>query len=88
MRTWGGSLLENCAQSISRDITMEDKLETQRRYGWHVPLDVYDEIVAECPEDEANAFEKLYAVMARERAWLPGMPIDAEGFVAKRYRKE
>lgn len=88
VRTWGGSLLENCAQSISRDITMEDKLETQRRYGWHVPLDVYDEIVAECPEDEANAFEKLYAVMARERAWLPGMPIDAEGFVAKRYRKE
>lgn len=88
VRTWGGSCVENASQSISRDITMEDKLECERRYGWHVPLDVYDEIVAEADEHDPDALEKLYAVMRRPRAWLPEIPIHAEGYMAHRYRKE
>ena len=88
VRTWGGSLVENLAQSISRDITMEDKLECERRYGWHIPLDVYDEIVAEADENDPHAKEKLEAVMCRSRPWLPEIPISAEVFTAKRYRKE
>ena len=88
VRTWGGSVTENLSQKISRRITMEDKLECERRYGWHVPLDVYDEVVAECDENDEHALEKLYAVMKRPRPWMPEIPIDAEGFVAYRYRKE
>lgn len=87
VRTWGGSLVENLAQSISRDITMEDKLELERRYGWHVPLDVYDEIVAEADEADQHAKEKLEAVMCRARPWLPEVPVSAECFAAKRYEK-
>lgn len=88
VRTWGGSCVENLCQAISRDITMEDKLECEHRYGWHVPLDVYDEIVAECDEDDSAALEKLDAVMSRPRQWLPQIPIRAECFTAHRYRKE
>jgi len=79
---------ENLAQAISRDITMEDKLECERRYGWHVPLDVYDEIIAECDENDTEAVEKLYAVMRRPRTWLPEIPIFADGgHILSRYRK-
>ena len=88
VRTWGGSILENAAQSISRDITVEDKIDVERLLGWHVPLDVYDEIVAECDESEHEPHEKLLAIMRRQRAWLPQMPVWAEGFSAKRYRKD
>ena len=88
VRAYGGSWVENLSQPISRDITMEDKLECESRYGWHVPLDVYDEIVAEADENDEQALDKLYAVMCRPREWMPEIPISAEGFVAKRYRKE
>lgn len=88
VRTWGGSILENAAQSISRDITVEDKIEVERALGWHVPLDIYDEIVAECDDSEHEPHEKLLAIMRRQRTWLPQMPVWAEGFSAKRYRKD
>ncbi len=88
VRTFSGHMVENLCQAISRDITMEDKLECERRYGWHVPLDVYDEIVAEADEDDDQALEKLYAVMCRPRPWLPEVPISAEGYTAFRYRKD
>lgn len=87
VRTWSGSLVENLCQAISRDITVEDKLELERRYGWHVPLDVYDEIVAEADEADPHAKEKLEAVMNRSRPWLPEVPVSAECFTAKRYEK-
>ena len=88
VRTFGAQILENASQSISRDITMEDKLECERRYGWHVPLDVYDEIVAEADEHDPDALDKLYAVMRRPRTWLPEIPIHAEGYTGYRYRKD
>lgn len=88
VRTWGGTSAENMAQSISRDVTVEDKLDVERRYGWHVPLDVYDEIVAECPAGEQGALDRLLAVMRQRRPWLPRMPVWAEGFEATRYRKD
>lgn len=88
VRTWGGSTCENCAQKIGREVLVEDKLEVEQRYGWHVPLDVYDEIVAECDENEVEPLEKMYAVTRRQREWLPQMPVWSEGFVAKRYRKD
>ena len=88
VRTWGATGVEQACQSTSRDITMEDKLECERRYGWHVALDVYDEIVAECDENETDALEKMFAVQRRPRPWCPEIPIDAEGYVGKRYKKE
>ena len=69
-------------------LLVEDKIDVERLLGWHVPLDVYDEIVAECDESEHEPHEKLLAIMRRQRAWLPQMPVWAEGFSAKRYRKD
>ena len=88
VRTYGAALVENICQSVSRDITMEDKLDLESMFGWRIPLDVYDEIVAEVDIGEADAVHRMESVMSRRRAWAPYIPIRAEGFEAMRYGKE
>jgi DNA polymerase len=87
-RAWPGKIVENITQAAARDV-MADAMVTlhQRR----VPLiaTVHDELIAEVPETEA---EDTYAVMKRVMCatpvWAPGLPMSADGFIARRYQKK
>jgi DNA polymerase bacteriophage-type len=89
VRTWGARTVENLCQSICRDIMAEDELEVEALPGWAMAMTVYDELVAECPDELAPGEGKriLLSKMERSRPWFPMMPVIADGHEARRYSK-
>ena len=89
VRTWGARTVENICQAICRDVMMEDELEVEALPGWNMIMEVYDELVAECPDDvpPGKALKVLLGIMSQPPKWLPMMPVRAEGIEATRYRK-
>jgi DNA polymerase len=84
--TYGGKLVENIVQAISRDI-MADALQRCEASGMYVPvLSVHDEVVAEVKsgQGDVHEFEQLLTVCPD---WAPGCPIGAEGWKGQRYHK-
>jgi DNA polymerase len=85
--TYGGKLVENIVQAISRDLLVEALLGCERA-GLPVVLHVHDEIVAEVTAAEAEAaLRRLAEIMSRPPAWAAGFPVEVEAFTADRYFK-
>ena len=88
-KIWGGHLVENLIQYLARidisDIMVEVKNSLfDLKLAWMS----HDELVYVVPEGAAE--ERLAQVMAlfrREPDWLPGIPLDCEGSLSKRYEK-
>lgn len=84
---YGGMLVENVDQAICRDELMR-ALEAAEDAGLNPVLDVHDEIVCDVPRGAgAEALDELHAIMIAKSEWMTGMPLAAEGFVSRRYRK-
>ena len=83
--TWGGKLVENCVQAISRDL-MASAMVGQKEAGYTVILTVHDEIIAERNIGEGT-IEEFNALMRTLPKWAVGAPVNAEGFISQRYRK-
>jgi DNA polymerase len=85
--TYGGKLVENIVQALSRDIMVEAMLELEYQSDKYTPiLTVHDEIVAEVPEG-VGSVEEFELLIAKVPGWAKGFPLDAEGWRGKRYRK-
>jgi DNA polymerase len=85
--TYGGSLAENMTQAIARDL-LADAMRFIEAEGIEIVLHVHDEIVAEVRQDRAEwALGKMEEIMSTTPLWAKGLPLAAEGFHAKRYRK-
>lgn len=83
--TYGGKLVENIIQAISRDILMNGMLVAERA-KYPACLSIYDEIVTlrRIGEGSVAELEKLICTLPR---WGHGIPLSAEGFECERYRK-
>lgn len=83
---YGGLLVENIVQAISRDVMAEAMQRCEESRIYFPILSVHDELIAEGHKDHGTIkeFEQL---VAQVPTWAPGLPVAVEGFVASRYCK-
>lgn len=84
--TYGGKLVENITQAVSRDFIAEALPKLARR-GYKTILHVHDEIINEMPEGEGS-LDELNQIMTDVPTWAEGLPIAAAGYESKRYKKD
>ena len=90
INTYGGMLLENICQSLSRDILAYQMPAIEKEFD--VLLTVHDEVVCETDrlwDGKGVDFVKLLLNQHLETPipWLPDFPLVADGFRCKRYHK-
>lgn len=82
---YGGVLVENVVQAVSRDLLKEAELRVEE-HGYAVVMSIHDETVVVAPEGFGSVaeFERL---LSETPPWASGWPIRSEGWRGKRYRK-
>lgn len=83
---YGGLLVENIVQAISRDIMAEAMLRCEESKVYAPILSVHDELIAEAHKDHGNIRE-FVALVGQCPTWAPGCPVKAAGWAGPRYRK-
>jgi DNA polymerase bacteriophage-type len=83
-----GRLVENIVQAMSRDILFHGE-EALEKKGYTIVGSVYDEVIMEVPEDcdKKATLKDIYDTICEGPIWAKGLPLGAEGFIEKRYRK-
>ena len=82
IETFGGKMVENCVQAISRDILCYamQTLRTSR-----IVAHVHDELIIECPPEVS--LQAVSEQMGRTPPWAPGLVLRADGDEMEYYQK-
>jgi DNA polymerase bacteriophage-type len=86
-KLWGGTLVENIVQSISRDILAEAILRCEDAgipIGHHIHDELVGVVLVAVAKDRLHILENALKVRP---AWAPTLPLDAEGFICSKYGK-
>lgn len=84
--TYGGKLVENLTQAVANDQFEECKAHAEDA-GYHLILDVHDELVTEVDEDSDLTAGYLGELMCSDLGWNEGLPLAAAGDEMLRYHK-
>jgi len=83
LETFGGKLVENITQAISRDILCHAMFMLK---DYRICAHVHDEIIAECPME--TSVKEVCEKMATTPEWCKDLPLKADGYECKFYRKD
>ena len=88
----GGNIMENIVQASCRDIMAYSAVEIERKHPtWRYVFSVYDEIVFEVPEAEAEeANAEVPRIMCHGdyiKDWTEGLALEVEGGIEDHYCK-
>lgn len=82
-----GRYVENIVQAVSRDFLAHGKLNLIK-HGFDLIGSVHDEPIAEADEDKGQeTLDLMCELICAKPTWALNMPLMAEGFFGKRYRK-
>lgn len=84
--TYGGKLAENVTQGTARDILFHGVMQLVDHGKYPVVMTVHDEATAEVPIGTGD-IDEYNALFAKVPPWAQGLPLVAEGWIGKRYRK-
>ena len=93
MNLWGGIIAQNITQATARDVMTQGSVEVVRQNPlWRVLWTIYDEIVFEVPEDQAQeAFDTIPEILCNgevSKTWGRGIPLNVSGYISDRYKKD
>ncbi len=88
----GGNIMENIVQASCRDIMAYSAVEIERKHpSWRYVFSVYDEVVFEVPEAEAEeANAEVPRIMCHGgyiKDWTEGLALEVEGGIEDHYCK-
>ena len=83
--TFGGKIVENCTQSIARDLLAHAMLNLEAA-GYPIVFHVHDEAVMEVPIGQGS-LEEACRIMAIPPDWAQDLPLRADGEEMEFYRK-
>lgn len=86
IETYGGKLVENVVQAIARDC-LAQAIEHLEEAGLPVIFHIHDEVVIDC-EPGTTTLEDVVQIMARPIPWAPDLPLGADGWVGKFFKKD
>ena len=84
--TWGGKIMENTVQKISRDILAGGLLRAHEK-GFTIVGHCHDEIICEEDVNGSLGLEQLRECMIVTPQWAPDLLLDADGWEGAVYRK-
>ncbi len=85
VETYGATLVENCTQSIARDLLANAMLNLEAA-GYPIVFHVHDEVILEVPIGQGS-LDEVCNIMAMPPAWAPDLPLKAAGDELMAYRK-
>ena len=85
IETYGPKLVENIVQGTARDLLAEAMLRVEKK-GYPIVMHCHDEIIAEVPEGSGSV-DEMCEIMAVQPEWAEGLPLRADGFECRFYKK-
>lgn len=80
INTWGGKLVENIIQAVSRDILC-NAMTNLTRAGYRINFHIHDEVILEVPDgDKSKNLDDAIKRMCALPVWANGLPLNAAGF--------
>ena len=89
IETYGGKLVENCVQAIARDC-LAQAIEHLEAEGLPVIFHIHDEVVIDIKPwaSDKEMLAKTVEIMSCPIPWAPGLPLGADGWVGKFFKKD
>jgi DNA polymerase len=87
IETYGAKIAENIVQAVSRDLLANSMLNLDKA-GFNLVMHVHDEAIVEEPDQNTDTrLNEMCGIMGMLPTWAEGLPLKAEGFISKYYKK-
>ena len=86
IETYSGKICENVVQAIARDVLVESMMRLHKA-GYRITMHIHDEVVLEV-EDNVSSVDEVCRIMSITPSWAKDLPLNADGYACKFYKKE